>query len=95
MNDAVAVQPRATATATPTWAFGLAIALGACLLFQVQFVLAKLILPWFGGSPSVWSTALLAFQTLLLVGYTYAHAIASLPSTRQQVRRHLLVLAVV
>jgi spermidine synthase len=79
----------------PTWTFGVAIALGACLLFQVQFVLAKLILPWFGGSPSVWSTALLAFQTLLLVGYAYAHALTSLPSTRQQTRRHVALLVVV
>ena len=55
-------------------AFGLAIGLGACLLFQIQFLLAKLILPWFGGSPSVWSTSLVVFQVLLLAGYAYAHA---------------------
>ena len=79
----------------PTWTFGVAIALGACLLFQVQFVLAKLILPWFGGSPSVWSTALLAFQTLLLVGYAYAHALASLPTPRQQATRHIALIVLV
>ncbi len=75
-------------------AFGVAIALGACLLFQVQFLLAKLILPWFGGSPSVWSTSLVAFQVLLLAGYAYAHAIASLPR-RGQVRRHGSLIAAV
>ena len=74
--------------------FGLAIALGACLLFQVQFLLAKLILPWFGGSPSVWSTSLVVFQVLLLAGYAYAHAIAALPR-RAQLTRHVAVVAVI
>ncbi|MBA2353998.1 MAG: fused MFS/spermidine synthase, partial [Acidobacteria bacterium] len=76
-------------------AFGLAIALGACLLFQVQFLLAKLVLPWFGGSASVWSTCLVVFQALLLAGYLYAHALARIPSRQGQVRRHLGLLLVV
>jgi len=75
-------------------AFGTAITLGAGLLFQIQFLLAKLILPWFGGSPSVWSTALVAFQVLLLAGYAYAHALAALPR-RAQVLRHGAVIAIV
>lgn len=75
-------------------AFGLAIALGACLLFQIQFLLAKLILPWFGGSPSVWSTSLVVFQVLLLCGYAYAHAIAGMPR-RAQARRHGTIIAIV
>ena len=79
---------------SPAVAFGLAIGLGACLLFQIQFLLAKLILPWFGGSPSVWSTSLVAFQVLLLAGYAYAHAIASLPR-RAQWLRHVGVIAIV
>src|SRR5688572_19170336 len=78
--------------------FGIAIALGACLLFQVQFLLARLILPWFGGAPAVWSTSLVVFQALLLAGYAYAHAIASLRSRRSQLLGHIglvvLVLAV-
>jgi spermidine synthase len=74
--------------------FGLAIALGACLLFQIQFLLAKLILPWFGGSPSVWSTSLVVFQVLLLTGYAYAHALARLPR-RAQVLRHGAVIGIV
>lgn len=74
--------------------FGLAIALGACLLFQIQFLLAKLILPWFGGSPSVWSTSLVVFQVLLLAGYAYAHALARL-SRRAQTVRHGLVIVFV
>lgn len=75
-------------------AFGLAIGLGACLLFQIQFLLAKLILPWFGGSPSVWSTSLVVFQVLLLAGYAYAHVIAGLPR-RAQALRHGTIIAIV
>ena len=78
-----------------TMAFAAAIVLGACLLFQVQFLLAKLILPWFGGSPSVWSTALVAFQALLLAGYAYAHALTSLPTRRQQILRHAALIGLV
>lgn len=75
-------------------ALGMAIALGACLLFQIQFLLAKLILPWFGGSPSVWSTSLVVFQVLLLAGYAYAHALTRLPR-RGQIVRHGAVIAIV
>ena len=45
----------------------------AFLLFQVQPVISKKILPWFGGSPAVWTTCVLFFQMLLLGGYSYAH----------------------
>ncbi len=46
---------------------------GAFLLFQVQPIIARCILPWFGGSPSVWTTCMLFFQVLLLAGYAYSH----------------------
>lgn len=55
--------------------FQLAIALSAFLLFLVQPIIAKQILPWFGGSASVWNTCLFFFQLLLLLGYVYAHAL--------------------
>jgi hypothetical protein len=45
--------------------------LSAFLLFQVQPMIAKYILPWFGGTPTVWSTVLLFFQALLTAGYAY------------------------
>ena len=45
----------------------------AFLLFQVQPIISKKILPWFGGSPAVWTTCVLFFQMLLLGGYSYAH----------------------
>jgi hypothetical protein len=71
-------------------AFAIAIGLGALLLFQVQFILGKQLLPWFGGVPAVWSTCLVFFQTLLLVGYAYAHGLTRLPA-RRQVQVHLVV----
>lgn len=49
------------------------ICLSAFLLFQIQPMIAKMILPWFGGSAAVWITAMLFFQSLLLGGYLYAH----------------------
>ncbi len=47
--------------------------LSAFLLFLIQPIFAKLILPWFGGSSAVWTTCLVFFQTALLAGYLYAH----------------------
>ncbi len=53
--------------------YALTIFLSAFLLFQIQPMIAKMILPWFGGSAAVWITAMLFFQTALLGGYLYAH----------------------
>ena len=53
--------------------YGLTIFLSAFLLFQVQPIIAKMILPWFGGSASVWTACMLFFQMLLLLGYLYSH----------------------
>lgn len=75
--------------------FLFAIALGACLLFQVQFLLARVILPWFGGAPAVWSTSLVLFQALLLVGYAWAHGLARLQSRRSQAMAHALLLTAI
>ena len=47
--------------------------LGAFLLFQVQPVISKMILPWFGGGPAVWTVCMLFFQVALLAGYAYSH----------------------
>src|SRR5215813_5062499 len=71
--------------------FALAIFCGAFLLFQVQPLIAKYILPWFGGSPGVWTTCLLFFQVLLLAGYAYAHLLTRLFSPRVQTMVHLVV----
>ena len=53
--------------------YALTILVSAFLLFQVQPLIAKLILPWFGGSAAVWTTCMLFFQMVLLLGYLYAH----------------------
>nr|WP_316639165.1 fused MFS/spermidine synthase [uncultured Roseateles sp.] len=78
------------------WLLGLPLALtvllSAFLLFQVQPLMSKQILPWFGGSPSVWTTAMLFFQCLLFAGYAYAHVLARCLTLRQQALLHLLLL---
>ncbi len=53
--------------------FSLGIFLSAFLLFQIQPMIGKFILPWFGGTPAVWSTSMLFFQVLLSGGYAYAY----------------------
>lgn len=77
--------------------FGLTIFAGAFLLFQVQPLMGKFILPWFGGSPAVWTTCVLFFQLLLLGGYAYAHLSTRCLRPRGQALLHaaLLVAAVV
>src|SRR6478752_4233419 len=65
------------------------ILLSAFLLFQVQPVITKKILPWFGGSPAVWTTCVLFFQLVLLGGYAYAHVVTHQIQTRWQAILHL------
>ncbi|MEI7909449.1 MAG: fused MFS/spermidine synthase [Verrucomicrobiota bacterium] len=68
--------------------------LGAFLLFQVQPVISKFILPWFGGSPGVWTTCMLFFQMVLFGGYSYAHVLSRRkPLTQAWVHVALLGLA--
>jgi spermidine synthase len=68
--------------------------LSAFLLFQIQPMIAKMILPWFGGSASVWITAMLFFQLALLCGYLYAHWSVRTLSPKGQSLVHLLLLVV-
>jgi len=63
--------------------FALTILLSAFLLFQVQPLIAKLILPWFGGSAAVWTSCMLFFQMALLAGYGYAHWLNGQTGSRQ------------
>src|SRR4026208_1388166 len=72
--------------------FALTIFTGAFLLFQVQPLIGKYILPWFGGSPAVWTTCMLFFQVMLLVGYAYAHGIIRYVPAKGQMLVHLAVL---
>jgi hypothetical protein len=73
-------------------AYGLTIFLGAFLLFQVQPLIGKYILPWFGGGPSVWTTCMLFFQVVLLAGYGYAHWLTRKLRPRAQAALHALLL---
>jgi hypothetical protein len=73
--------------------FGLSIFLGAFLLFQVQPILGKYVLPWFGGGSSVWTVCLFFFQLWLLAGYTYSHLLTRWLSARHQVLFHCALLA--
>src|SRR5438067_3371687 len=72
--------------------YALTILVSAFLLFQVQPVIAKIILPWFGGSAAVWTTCLLFFQLVLLLGYLYAHAVARFLKPRMQMVVHGVLL---
>ena len=75
--------------------YALTIFVSAFLLFQVQPLIGKFVLPWFGSSPAVWTVAMLFFQVALLAGYAYAHLIASRLPGRVQAGVHgaLLVAA--
>ncbi|GAA5140162.1 spermidine synthase [Thalassotalea piscium] len=72
--------------------FLLLIFIGAFLLFQVQPLIAKVILPYFGGGASVWTACLLFFQALLLLGYFYAHKLSQLKQIKTQFIIHTLLL---
>jgi len=64
--------------------FALATFISAFLLFQVQLLLGKQVLPLFGGTPAAWTACLLVFQLLILAGYGYSHAMAMWVSPRGQ-----------
>src|SRR6267142_4221233 len=67
--------------------------LSAFLLFQVQPLIAKMILPWFGGSAAVWTACVLFFQLLLLLGYLYSHWTVRYLRPKTQTILHTAVLA--
>jgi len=67
--------------------------LSSFLLFMVQPLIARLILPWFGGSAAVWTTCMLFFQVVLLAGYAYAHALGKLGGRRQAIVHTILLIA--
>lgn len=75
------------------WTAAAVILLSAFLLFQVQPLISRIILPWFGGTPAVWTTCMLFFQTLLLGGYAYAHGLSRLRPRHQWWAHGALLLA--
>ena len=74
--------------------YALTIVVSAFLLFQVQPIIAKIILPWFGGSAAVWTTCILFFQTVLVLGYLYAHTTVRYLRPRMQMLLHVALLVV-
>jgi spermidine synthase len=74
--------------------FASTILLSAFLLFLVQPIIAKQILPWFGGTSAVWTTCLVFFQVLLLAGYSYSHWITGKLNARTQSNLHIALLVV-
>src|SRR5258706_1563653 len=73
--------------------YAAAIFLGAFLLFLVQPIIAKQILPWFGGSAAVWATCMVFFQMVLLVGYAYADFTTRRLTPKRQAILHVALLA--
>lgn len=76
------------------WIFTCSLFASAGLLFLVQPMAARWALPVFGGTPAVWTSAMLMFQLLLLAGYAYAHALANWLSPRRQVLVQAMVMTV-
>lgn len=73
--------------------FGIAIFTAAALLFMVQPLAGKILLPLLGGSPAVWNACMLFFQAALLLGYLYAHLLSQMRSVRAQAIVHLVLFA--
>ena len=72
--------------------YATAIFVGAFLLFQVQPMIGKILLPWFGGGAGVWTVCLLFFQVALLIGYAYADLLQRLTRCKTQIITHLVLL---
>lgn len=75
------------------WLFVLTILVGSFLLFQVQPMVARMVLPRLGGAPAVWNSAMLVYQALLLGGYAYAHWLGRFEVRRQAMIHVALLLA--
>ncbi len=74
--------------------YSITLLLSAILLFTVQPMFSKMILPMLGGAPQVWNTAMLFFQISLLSGYAYAHATTAFLGVRKQAILHVLLLTI-
>lgn len=78
---------------TSMFRYGAIVFLAAFLLFLVQPLVARFLLPWFGGGPAVWTVCMLFFQAALLAGYAYAHASSERLRPESQARVHAVVVA--
>jgi hypothetical protein len=92
--DRSAVAPNPVAPSpSPVVRFGVTLFVSASLLFCVEPMVAKMLMPLLGGAPAVWITCMLFFQAALLLGYAYAHASTLWLGVRKQAVLHLVVLA--
>jgi hypothetical protein len=73
--------------------FAVTLLLNALLLFLLQPIIARMLLPYLGGTPAVWNTCMVFFQSLLLAGYAYAHVVTSRLPVRTQTILHCSLLA--
>ena len=88
----ISSQGKAKVAHLPLGLSSLTIFLGAFLLFLIEPLFAKLILPWFGGSAAVWATCLVFFQSALLLGYLYADIVTRRLDPRRQSLLHITLL---
>ncbi|HVC93051.1 MAG TPA: fused MFS/spermidine synthase [Pirellulales bacterium] len=88
-NSALTSRRRQRSSVAKPVLFGVTLFVGAALLFCVQPMIAKLVLPKFGGAPAVWNTCMVFFQAALLAGYVYAHATTQWMGVRRQAILHL------
>jgi hypothetical protein len=94
VQSAAAEQPSSSRNRLVLTVYTAAIFVSALLLFSVQPLFTKMVLPRLGGSPAVWSVAMVFFQSLLLAGYAYAHFLMQIRNRRIPVVAHLVLLAV-
>ncbi|MBX3482145.1 fused MFS/spermidine synthase [Phenylobacterium sp.] len=92
--SAVSPSPSTGSRQAPAALFALTVFSSAALVFLVQPMVAKLVLPLLGGSPSVWNTSQAFFQLALLAGYFYAHLLQRIPSVRGQAIVHVTMLVI-
>ena len=86
---------KSTSTYLPPLLFSVTLFTSAGLLFWIQPLIAKTLLPFWGGAPAVWNTCLLFFQSTLLIGYVYALASSRWLSLRIQIALHVLLLLLI
>ncbi|NJC42351.1 spermidine synthase [Brevundimonas alba] len=94
LGSGVTTDPARPADRLTPLLFALAIFTSASLVFVVQPMVTKLVLPMLGGSPAVWNTAMVFFQAALLGGYLYAHLLQQVGSIKLQVAIHLVLLLI-
>src|SRR6202048_22468 len=90
--SAVTGQPSGSRNRLVLVVYTSAIFVSALLLFSVQPLFTKMVLPRLGGSPAVWSVAMVFFQSLLLAGYSYAHFLMRIKNRAIPVAVHLVLL---